>query len=66
MWMDAVIALPLLCFALVECIDKKKRFFLIIIYAYLFISCFYTGYMVGVFSLVYVLGYVFFVHEFDY
>lgn len=62
-WLDAMLILPLLCVAIVDCFKNNKRVWLIILYVYLFISQFYIAYMVGIFSLVVVLLYAFIVYE---
>ena len=59
MWMDALIILPLLCIAIKMLIDNDKRVLAIILYTYLFISHFYMAYMVGIFTLLYVLLYLY-------
>lgn len=64
MWLDAVIILPILCVALVECIDSGKRTFLVVLYVYLFIAQFYMAYMVGMFSLLFVICYLACLHPY--
>ncbi len=59
MWLDAMLILPLLCVAIVDCFKNNKRVWLIVLYTYLFVSQFYIAYMVGIFSLVAVLLYMF-------
>ncbi len=50
-WMDGIILLPLICTYIYELdVNKKSYLKLIISYVILFISQFYIGYMVGVFS----------------
>ncbi len=63
MWLDAMMILPLLCIAIVECVVRNKRAFLIVLYAYLFISQFYIAYMVGIFSFAIVLLYIFLIYD---
>lgn len=63
-WLDAVYLLPLLCIAIVRCIDENKRVLLIVLYSYLFITQFYMAYMVGMFTLLYVLVHLFFMHDY--
>ena len=53
MWLDGVIALPLICLFITVAIEENHFLPLSICYAYLFISQFYIGYMVGFFSLVF-------------
>lgn len=64
MWLDAVIILPFLCAALVDCIDSGKRTILVILYTYLFVSQFYMAYMVGMFSLLFVISYLVCIHNY--
>lgn len=64
MWLDAVIILPFLCVALVDCIETRKRTLLVILYVYLFISQFYMAYMVGMFSLIFVVCYLVCLYEY--
>lgn len=63
MWLDAVIILPWLIYAIIRCVEEKKRALLIVLYSYLFISQFYMGYMVGMFSLLFVLCYLLFIRK---
>lgn len=65
MWLDAIIILPMLCIAIAECIDNNKRVFLIVLYVYLFVSQFYMAYMVGIFSLLFVVCYLLFMHSYN-
>ena len=58
-----MIILPLLCYAIIDCVDNDKRVLLIILYSYLFISQFYMGYMVGVFSLFFTVLYIFLIYK---
>ena len=63
MWLDAFLALPLLCIILHWSLINKKYWPLVLIYTYLFISQFYMAYMVGFFSLICVLGYLLFIEK---
>lgn len=65
MWLDALMILPLLCYAISICIDLEKRSLLIILYTYLFVSFFYLGYIVGIFSFFYTIGYLLLKHEYS-
>ncbi len=53
MWSDAIILLPLIFVEIEKLIKKKKWILLSILYALLFISNFYMGYIVGVVSFIY-------------
>lgn len=57
-WMDAVYLLPLLLFFVVEFVECKKWLGMTLCYAYLFFSNFYMGYIVGFFSLLYLVLYL--------
>ena len=59
-WLDALIILPLLVVGLINCIEKNRRVLLIVMYTYLFISQFYMGYVVGIFSFIFELFFTFY------
>lgn len=63
MWMDAIMLLPLLCVAIVRCIEERKRAMLIVLYVYLFLAQFYMAYMVGIFTLLFTVCYLAFMYE---
>jgi len=55
MWLDGVLALPLVLLG-VESLVRQGRFRLLILsLAYSFITCFYIGYMIGIFSGIYLI-----------
>lgn len=58
MWLDSVIWLPIVIYALEYMIDKKKCLPLILMLFVVFVSNYYTAYMVGAFSFIYLLYYV--------
>ncbi len=58
MWQDAYFMLPLICLFVIYGFEKKKFAPLIACYAYVFISQFYMGYMDGVFSFIFLLGFL--------
>lgn len=62
-WIDALIIVPFLCYAVVECVERNKRVFLIILYSYIFISNFYLGYIIGFFSLLYIILYLVLIYK---
>ena len=64
MWLDALYLLPLLCIAIIDCIENNKRVWLTVIYAYLFISSFYMGYMVGIFSFLFFVMYLLLIYKY--
>lgn len=59
MWMDAVIILPLVLLGIERLIDRRGFMTYTLCLAYAFITNFYIGYMVGIFSAVYAVYYYF-------
>lgn len=53
MWLDAVYMLPVVAIGIDRIIDKKKPALYIISLAYSVITCYYTGYMLAGFSIIY-------------
>lgn len=65
MWLDGVLILPLVCFG-IESVVKKNRFKLLIIsLSYAFITNFYIGFMIAIFTVIYFLYYFFAEAEYD-
>ena len=62
-WLDMLIILPLLCGSIIECLENNKRVNLIILYTCLFIQQFYFGYMIGIFTLIFVILYLIFIYQ---
>lgn len=60
MWIDGLVFLPLIMLGIEYLVDSDKKINFIIPLALMFIANFYIGYMVGVFTLLYFLYYVFF------
>jgi uncharacterized membrane protein YfhO len=60
MWLDGLIYLPLICFAIERLIDSGKMTAFALLLALMFISNFYIGWMVAIFCILYFLGYYFF------
>lgn len=58
-WMDALWLLPLIIYFIHEFLENDTFLPLIICYGYLFITSFYMGYIVGIFSFLYMLCLVF-------
>ena len=58
MWLDGFMMLPLLCFLIVRAFEKNKYVAVSLCYAYIFICQFYIGFMVGLFSFLFVLAYL--------
>lgn len=55
MWLDAFVYLPLIILGINRLIDKKKPVLLFVSYLLLFLSSFYMGFMIGLFSVLYFL-----------
>lgn len=59
MWLDGVLILPIVCFG-IESVVKKSRFKLLIIsLVYAFVTNFYIGFMIAIFTVIYFLYYFF-------
>lgn len=56
MWLDAFVYLPLITLGIHRLMDKRKPTMLFISYLLLFLSSFYMGFMIGVFSVLYFLA----------
>lgn len=56
MWLDAFIYLPLVILGVHRLMDERKPTLLFVSYLLLFISNFYMGFMIGVFSLLYFIA----------
>lgn len=59
MWLDGVIALPIIALGIERLIDKGKFRMLIVFWIYAFVSCFYIGFMIAIFSVIYAVYYLF-------
>jgi uncharacterized membrane protein YfhO len=55
MWLDAFIWLPLVILGIHRILDEQKQGLLFVSYLFLFISNFYMGFMIGIFSFLYFL-----------
>lgn len=62
-WLDALIILPILISSIVDCIENRKRVNLILLYFYIFVSNFYMGYVIGVFTLIFVIFYMIILYQ---
>lgn len=59
MWLDGVLILPLVCFG-IEALVRENRFKLLVIsLCYAFISNFYIGFMIAIFTVIYFLYFFF-------
>jgi len=53
MWLDAFVWMPLVILGIYRVLDEQKQGLLFVSYLFLFISNFYMGFMIGVFSFLY-------------
>lgn len=59
MWLDGLVALPLVVMGVERVCDKRKFALYVVSLVYIFASNFYIGYMIGIFSALYFLYYIF-------
>lgn len=59
MWLDGLIYLPLIIYGVSKLVDEGKLLNFIIPLALMFVAHFYIGYMVGIFTGIYFVAYVF-------
>ena len=57
MWLDGVMILPIVVYGIEELIDNGKFIMCTISLVYAFVTCFYIGYMIGIFAAIYFLYY---------
>ena len=57
MWLDGVMILPIVVYGVEKLIDSGKFMMCTISLVYAFVTCFYIGYMIGIFSAIYFLYY---------
>lgn len=57
MWLDGVMILPIIAYGIEKLIDEGKFIMLTISLVYAFVTCFYIGYMIAIFSAIYFLYY---------
>ncbi|MBQ8262113.1 MAG: YfhO family protein [Lachnospiraceae bacterium] len=58
MWLEAIYMLPIIFWLIIRLIDEKKGLALSLSFAYLFITNFYTAYMVGIASAIFYVCYL--------
>lgn len=63
MWLDGVMILPIVIYGIEELIDNGKFIMVTIALSYAFITCFYIGFMIGIFSAIYFLYYCCVTHK---
>ncbi len=58
MWLDGVMILPIICLGIERFIDKGRFRLLTLAWVYAFVTCFYIGFMLGIFSVIYYMFYM--------
>ncbi|MBQ7834878.1 MAG: YfhO family protein [Ruminiclostridium sp.] len=58
MWLDGVMILPIVVYGIEKLIDDGKFIMLVISLVYAFVTCFYIGFMIAIFSAIYFLYYL--------
>lgn len=57
MWLDGVMILPIVVYGIEKLIDEGKFVMVTLSLVYAFVTCFYIGYMIGIFAAVYFIYY---------
>lgn len=63
MWLDGVMILPIVVYGIEKLLDEGKFVMLTISLVYAFVTCFYIGFMIGIFSALYFLYYAVVSHK---
>ena len=63
MWLDGVMILPIVVFGIEKLMDEGKFIMLTVSLVYAFVTCFYIGFMIGIFSAIYFLYYAVVSHK---
>ncbi len=63
MWLDGVMILPIVVWGIEKLMDDGKFIMLTISLVYAFVTCFYIGFMIGIFSAIYFLYYAVVSHK---
>lgn len=58
MWLDGVMILPIICLGIERFVDQRRFRLLVFAWVYGFVSCFYIGYMLAIFSVIYFMLYM--------
>lgn len=58
MWLDGVMALPLICLGIEKFVDSGRFRLLVAAWVYAFVTCFYIGFMLAIFSVIYYMLYI--------
>jgi uncharacterized membrane protein YfhO len=65
MWLDGVMALPLVIMGIESLIKHSKYKLLVFSLVYSFVTCFYIGYMIGIFAALYFIYYILTSRKYD-
>lgn len=58
MWLDGVMILPIICLGIERFVDQGRFRLLVFAWVYAFVTCFYIGYMLAIFSVIYFFLYM--------
>lgn len=58
MWLDGVMILPIICLGIERFVDRGRFRLLAFAWVYGFVTCFYIGYMLAIFSIIYFMLYM--------
>lgn len=58
MWLDGVMILPIICLGIERFIDQGRFRLLVFAWVYAFVTCFYIGFMLAIFSIIYFMLYM--------
>lgn len=58
MWLDGVMILPVICLGIERFVDQRRFRLLVFAWVYGFVTCFYIGYMLAIFSVIYFMLYM--------
>ncbi|MDE7281426.1 MAG: YfhO family protein, partial [Ruminiclostridium sp.] len=58
MWLDGVMILPIICLGIERFVDQRRFRLLVAAWVYGFVTCFYIGFMLAIFSIIYFMLYM--------
>ena len=58
MWLDGVMILPIICLGIERFVDQRRFRLLVFAWVYGFVTCFYIGFMLAIFSIIYFMLYM--------
>lgn len=58
MWLDGVMILPIICLGIERFVDQRRFRLLMFAWVYGFVTCFYIGFMLAIFSIIYFMLYM--------